>query len=266
MKVFLKADAIITRSGIFLYSNTDGSIRKELRDPKEVFNQDSLDTLDMKPITLHHPKQRIVTADNSAELKVGNMGENARRVGNDVRISMLITDKKAIKAVKEDNIQELSLGYSLELDETPGIFEGEHYDAKQYDIKYNHLAIVPSARAGNKARIVLDRCDGYQVDEDRDIKQPKEKKKMLKNHVNIDGIEYEAAPEVVNALSKTQAHLDTLESEFTKIKNDLSETKAKLDTAVEEVTKLKEQNNDEAILVGVQKKNDSYHQSNSSFR
>ena len=39
---FLKGDAILTRTGVFTYVNADGSLRKELRHPDDVFVLDSL--------------------------------------------------------------------------------------------------------------------------------------------------------------------------------------------------------------------------------
>lgn len=61
----------------------------------------------------------------------------------------------------DTSARELSCGYTLTLDETPGTTpEGEHYDAIQRNIRYNHLAVVPRARAGSLARLNI---DGEQV-------------------------------------------------------------------------------------------------------
>jgi hypothetical protein len=56
-------------------------------------------------------------------------------------------------------MRELSLGYDLVLDETPGEWNGQPYDAIQTGIVINHLAIVREARAGEEARLNIDGKD-----------------------------------------------------------------------------------------------------------
>ncbi|MGL5431928.1 MAG: DUF2213 domain-containing protein, partial [Plesiomonas shigelloides] len=49
---------------------------------------------------------------------------------------------------------ELSAGYTAKYDFTPGVTaDGEAYDAVQRDIRINHVALVPRARAGRQARV-----------------------------------------------------------------------------------------------------------------
>ena len=62
--------------------------------------------------------------------------------------------------MKKSGFKELSLGYNLDLDETPGVWQGEHYDAIQRNIRINHLALVREARAGDQARLNVDSKDG----------------------------------------------------------------------------------------------------------
>ena len=52
---FVKATVAVTSIGVFTYRNPDGTTRRELRLPEEVFKQDSMDTLALKPMTLLHP-------------------------------------------------------------------------------------------------------------------------------------------------------------------------------------------------------------------
>ena len=67
---FLVARAPVTSIGVFTYRNPDGSERRELRLPEEVFAEESLATLRMKPLTLLHPDE-AVTPENIGELQVG---------------------------------------------------------------------------------------------------------------------------------------------------------------------------------------------------
>ncbi|MEM3318763.1 MAG: DUF2213 domain-containing protein, partial [Thermoplasmatales archaeon] len=144
---YIKANAIVTRTGIFIYQNQDGSIRKELRHPTHVWEDQSLESLKMIPITNGHPKERMVTPENFKKLAIGYTGETIKKDDENILANLVITDQEGIDAVIKNGRKELSLGYLVDLDETPGVYEGEKYDAMQTNIRYNHLAIVDKARA-----------------------------------------------------------------------------------------------------------------------
>jgi len=205
---FIQDSPVIGRVGILEYRNLDGSIRRELRPPEEAFKADSLGTLKGKPVTVGHVA--MVRADNVSAVKpIGTVLTEGRQDGDNIRADLVIynLDTKG---------RELSCGYKLDLDETPGEWQGQHYDAVQRNIRYNHVAVVSKARAGPYARLNMD-GDQYCVDE--------EEKKTMK--IRLDGIEYEAAPEVVNALDKAQKRAD--ESE-----NKVKETQKQLDVVTAE--------------------------------
>ena len=61
--------------------------------------------------------------------------------------------------MRDCGLKELSLGYNLTLEETPGVWNGQEYDAIQRDIRINHLALVREARAGDQARLNIDGRD-----------------------------------------------------------------------------------------------------------
>lgn len=240
---YIKADAVLTRTGVFLYANADGSIRRELRHPDDVFQKTSLDTIKMIPMTHRHPKQKLVNADNAKELKVGHVGENVTVDGKFILAPLSVTDKTAVDAV-EGGECELSLGYTVDLEEVSGEYNGEAYTHRQRNIKYNHLAIVDRARAGGAARIHLDGEDAEQTL--NDPTQKNERTAKMKK-VTLDGIEYDAAPEVANALKKEGARADKAESELEKVKADAKtatdeaeKQKAKFDAMAEELKALKE--------------------------
>ena len=56
---FLKCDAIVTRTGVFFYKNPDGTIRKELRHPDDVLQEESLQTMKMIPLTNDWSMQKM---------------------------------------------------------------------------------------------------------------------------------------------------------------------------------------------------------------
>lgn len=161
---FLRTDAIVTRTGVFKYHNADGSVRLELRHPREVFKADSLDTLKMVPLVNGHPKERIVTSENAKEYQIGMTGENVRPDGTCVRVPLVITDGKTIEMAEKRGRNKLSCGYETDLVHQDGVFEGEPYTHIQTNIRYNHLALVDVARAGDITQIKLDSGDAIQCE------------------------------------------------------------------------------------------------------
>ncbi len=158
---FLKGKAAATRTGVFEYYNLDGSKRWELRHPNDVYEASSLDSLKSLPITHDHPTE-LVTADNAAMLSVGMTGETIDIEDDHVVVSLNITHKDAIAAIKKGK-QELSCGYTVKVIPEIGEYNGQPYTHRQTDINYNHLACVSRGRAGADVRLNLDgayvQCD-----------------------------------------------------------------------------------------------------------
>ena len=210
---FYNDSPVIGRTGILIYRNADGTERREYRPPEEAFNDDSLKSIRGKPVTLGH--HGMVTADNIGNAKaVGTVLSAARKDGNTIRADVVIYNL-------DTTDRELSCGYTTELDETAGVTpEGEHYDAVQRNIRYNHLAIVTRGRAG-VARLNL---DGEQYIEESEDAMEK---------IKLDsGLEYEAAPEVKLAF-------DSMKEKAEADKKAFDELQAKYDVASAEVEKLK---------------------------
>jgi len=156
---FLKDKPVLTSTGIFEYANPDGSIRRELRLPEDVFSPESLKSYRGKPIIITHDAG-LIDKDNVAENQIGTILSEGERSGDDVRAEIIIHDTDAMK---ESGYKELSLGYNLDLDETPGEWNGQRYDAVQKNIRINHLALVREARAGEQARLNMDSRDQKNV-------------------------------------------------------------------------------------------------------
>lgn len=146
---------ILTTTGIFEYRNPDGSVRRELRLPEDVFDPESLKSYKGKPIIITHDAG-LVTKDNVDKHQIGTILTDGYRSGENVRAEIVIHNTDAMK---DAGLKELSLGYNLDLDETPGVWNGEHYDARQKNVRINHLALVREARAGEQARLNIDGRD-----------------------------------------------------------------------------------------------------------
>lgn len=153
---YLRDTPILTSTGIFEYTNPDGSKRRELRLPKYVFDPKSLASYKGKPIVISHALGEV-TKDNLSGRQIGTILSEGQKDGDNVRAEIVITDTDALR---DTGLRELSVGYSQDLLEEPGEYNGEHYDAIQTNIIVNHLALVGKARAGDKARLNIDSSDG----------------------------------------------------------------------------------------------------------
>lgn len=86
----------------------------------------------------------------------GNTAGQARLDGPYLMIDLLITDPATIEAIKARQIGEISAGYHAESIFGAGEFDGVFYDAKQTQLRFNHIAIIPfgEGRAGSDVRIL----------------------------------------------------------------------------------------------------------------
>jgi hypothetical protein len=272
---FLEGTAIVTNTGIFTYINEDGSERRELRLPEEVFAKDTVESLKLKPLTDSHPSE-IVTTDNIKKYQVGSTGSmatvpatwfdgepmNPEMAGRNYMdgskqplsdnyhqaIDMTITNEDAIQGILDGNLG-ISCGYTVELDETPGMWMGQRYDAIQRNIRYNHVAVnIPAGRAGDAARVQLklDSRNAYSIDMNKIQNILKEDSMDPKNlvTVNLDGLEYHASPEVAKKIDTLQKSNDDLKTKNEELKKDnatLTGEKESLTSDNEQLKKDKEE-------------------------
>lgn len=153
---WLRASAALTRTGVFAYRNEDGSIRRELRPPQEVFRADLMPLYAGLPLTVGHPDVFLDVLTTRAH-QVGSIS-SPRREADKIVADLLVTDLVAIEQVQR-GVRQISVGYEAELDFTPGTWFGVPYDAVQRNIQPNHIAIVDRGRAGPECAIRLDQGD-----------------------------------------------------------------------------------------------------------
>ncbi|EHM40195.1 DUF2213 domain-containing protein [Hafnia alvei] len=268
---YLEDTPVVGRVGIQIYRNPDGSERRELRPPEEVFNADSLASFKGKPITLGHPG--AVNSRNSRKHQVGTMLDVGRKDGNNVAVPIIIHADEAISQAKSGRAKQLSLGYRLDLEERRGWFnrktqevvfrddeaekfpdgyisaDWEEFDAVQRNIRINHLALVSKARAGDVATLNLDGDEEIALDDDDN--QPKGK---TMQKIRLDsGLEYDAAPEVVVAYLALKQDAADKQTKLDEANTTISTITAERDTlkadAAEFETKLKQAREDAAVTI-----------------
>lgn len=166
---FLKVDGRMARTGILTYRMADGSTVRELRLPEEVFSPSSLSTVRSGvPITIGHPSEPV-TIDNARLLKIGQtVSDGAPDQNRFVSAMLQIEDPLAISKIDAGELVELSAGYQVDIDPTPGVWEGQSYDAVQRNVRWNHLALIGpgQGRSGSEVKLRLDSQDGIQVSTD----------------------------------------------------------------------------------------------------
>lgn len=236
---YIRANAVVTRTGIFLYSNEDGSVRRELRHPDDVWDVDSIASMELIPVTNNHPEEKLVNAKNFKKLAIGYTGETVKKDGEYVLAKVVITDQDGVDWIKNQGRKELSLGYTVDLHPEAGSYNGQPYDFRQKNIRYNHLAVVNTARAGSEARIALDAQDTVDI--------LKEVEKMAKRKIKIDEEEVlmetqtaEYVERLVDDLKNLQDEKARVEEEIRMIKEKLERTEAERDSYKERVDNPKE--------------------------
>ncbi|MBU6429335.1 MAG: DUF2213 domain-containing protein, partial [Cyanobacteria bacterium REEB65] len=159
---FMRVDGFATRIGVFTYVLPDGTIRRELRHPDDVLKADSLTTLIGVPVTDEHPPV-MVDAKNSRTYARGMTGDAVQpQPDGKILVGLTVTDSGLIQRIDDGSQVELSSGYDCDLLMQPGQWQGQHYDARQQNITYNHLAVTRKGRAGPDVRLRLDAAE--QVD------------------------------------------------------------------------------------------------------
>lgn len=167
---WLRAPATLTRVGVFEYHSPDGSVRRELRPPEEVFREDSLASFEQCPVTIDHPAVGILDTRTTKMFQRGSV-TSVRRDGANVVGQVLLTDEDAIEAATKGRKKQLSCGYTCDCEEKPGttsgipgVADGQRYDAIQRNIRGNHVALVTRARAGENATLRLDSAGNVRLD------------------------------------------------------------------------------------------------------
>ena len=156
---FIK-DNPLSKVGIFPYLGRQISsdlepdkIYQVLRPEEELSKPETIASLKLIPLVNEH--EMLGENFTPAEKKGthGVTGDNAEfnngLLSNDLKIF-----SESLKQEIQNGKKELSAGYFCNYDLTPGEYNGQHYDAVQRDIKFNHIALVEEGRMGHDVRVM----------------------------------------------------------------------------------------------------------------
>lgn len=232
---FLKIPASLTRVGVLEYTRMDGSKVRELRHPDEVFNPESISTLESAPlITGTH---RMVYPENVKEAQVGVVSERLDRVGNVLDGHIVVQDAATISQVQSKELVELSPGYTCRVDRTPGEWNGERYDQIQRKIIYNHVMLLPKGHGRQGSEVSLRMDAAFSA-------IPEEGVRTMKVRVSLNGIEHEvevadnaavAFKSGIENLQSVRMDSANLEGQIAVKDKEIADLKVRLDAALSPV-------------------------------
>ena len=232
---YLRVWCRAARTGTQLYRRADGSQVREYRPPEEVSNPDSLTTFGMKPATWGHPPV-LLDAANTKQYQVGYSGSQVRYNDGFVEVALVVTDQDAIEKIKRKDATEVSAGYKVDFDPTPGLTpEGEEYAGVQRNIRVNHIAIVPRGRAGPEVRLLMDRMDAADAVAIDPALQPCTTASPVMATVKLDGLEIDLPAEAASAV---QSFARDMERQLKSVTTERDELTKKLDAQQEEIDAL----------------------------
>lgn len=239
---YLRIDGVVAHVGILEYMDDDGTIIREFVPEETLFDEESLKSLAGAPVTLQHPPV-MVTPSNYKEYSQGSVNGMPKRDGDNLVASMLVIGNDALHAVEYEGVSELSPGYSVDLDETPGEWQGQKYDRVQRNRRYNHQAIVDAARGGSICSL---RFDGANVpnNEDNSMTQIK-----LPGGGTVEVADAATAATINAAIAKQGKRLDSATGQLKKLVKAIA-PKLKLD-ADTVMTESDDENKDEVVEVDV---------------
>lgn len=244
---YLTGKIRVTGAGVFSYMTADG-IKRRLRPVKEVSSQDSIDSLNSKPVTLLHPMQDV-SPENAKKLQVGFTGTDASWDGLNAYVTMTITDAEAIKEMREGRVRAVSCGYDAGLERGKGNWQGVAYDEAMKDIRYNHIALVREGRAGDGVRFRIgDSADFDRIFSEKRTAQNGPGENRMARKLIIDGAEYEADEKVIDTLHAAQKARDEAQQQSKALQGQLDSMTAARDAALSERDQLKAKAKDEATI------------------
>ena len=228
------------RTGTQLYRRSDGSQVREYRPPEEVSNPESLQTFGMKPATWGHPPV-LLDSKNTKEHQIGFSGSQVRFNDGFVEVALTVTDQDAIDKIKRGDAREVSAGYKVDFDPTPGVTpEGEEYSGVQRNIRVNHIAVVPVGRAGPEVKLLMDRMDAadavaYDPEPGTPAQMSTPTASPTMASVKLDGLEIDLP---VDAASAVQTFTKGLTQQVAALDEAKAELSQKLDEASKEIESL----------------------------
>lgn len=197
-------ECVLARSGILQYADVEGQDGKVIADgqvisvlrPATALEQAAAQFANL-PLTIEHPESQKVDPANAKEVVVGALGSDPRYVEKDgigyIICDIIVYDENAISKIENGEYQELSAGYETAFRQERGMDNGEQYEAVQFLLVPNHVALVEKGRCGGECRV----CDSRKT-QSRGAKQMA--KKRIRYAVQVGDSYEEISEDLYNEL------------------------------------------------------------------
>lgn len=230
----LHCEGAFCRDGILEYRQPNGTLVRELRRPEVNADPKTIDSFKLLPLVVEHPPVGLLSSKTYKDFAVGLTDSSAHYDSAEGVIKGLVSffDAKAIAHIDAKEKEELSAGYTCDIKQESGVWNGQSYDREQINVRANHIALTSRGRAGEDVRLRLDSDAGIgQVVNSGDIK-----KRMAT--IRCDGVEYSDIPEAFASVAGSRF-------------KELEELKPRLDSFQQKLESLTEQ------LQGIKQERDS---------
>lgn len=205
-------DVPIARTGVQQYLRSELGILDDdpnglidvYRDEEEVFSAACIASFEGKPITDDHPPVNVDT-ENITAYGRGHAQHIRRGQGeeSDLLLSdLVITDKQLIERI-QNGLREISCGYNCEYVEDPTTAR-----VHQRCIRGNHVAVVPSGRAGHRVAI-KDAQQAPEIKERGKITMPKKNTNSLIARLFPHAVKDMEPQEISDAVEEIAQSADT---------------------------------------------------------
>lgn len=152
-----RVPATLARVGVMPYLDGKGGTIRHYNPPSVL--QASFAAVVDAPVTHNHPA-KMVSPANYKTVAAGHVLGSPTFTDGHIHAVLAIQDAALINALEVGSCREVSMGYSVDFEETPGVTpEGEAYDVIRTSLAWNHIALVPQGRAGRTVRCMLDSQD-----------------------------------------------------------------------------------------------------------
>ena len=155
-------DNPISMVGVFDYMGAEigapdpGKIYKVYRPEEELSRKETMDSFRGKPFTVNHAMLGDKALPVDKKVSDGTIGDNVYFRDGKLFGNLHIWTNKLKDLIGSKSKVELSAGYYSRYDFTPGIFNGQRYDAVQRYISGNHLAALSGQGRCGESIAVLD--------------------------------------------------------------------------------------------------------------
>jgi len=250
---FLRCRARVLREGIMPYRREEFEqpLPDEIKiDPVMMLvNMDSMSSADslrsLEGAAVVVGAHEWVTPDNFRSVAHGHVAGAPRVEGPFLEVDLVVTDPSAIQRIEAGELPEVSAAYHAATVFDPGEWDGNRYDAKQVQLRYNHIAVIPAGegRAGTDVKILNEK--GARQMSVR-VKLPLTGRFINTDEEGGSAVEAEnaSAAEVQSGVEGTMSQLESKTKDMQSLQEEIDALKAELN---QYKTKLDELLSDEAV-------------------